>query len=90
MPAVELRDIVTDADRAAVLALSLAPGQEAFVASVEDSFRDAIDDARACPRMWSVHADGRVVGFAMISDGIPAETMHDEVVLRLDLPVRPG
>ncbi len=75
MAAVELRDIVTDADRAAVLALSPAPGQEAFVASVEDSFRDAVDDARACPRMWSVHADGRLVGFTMISDGIPAERL---------------
>ena len=77
---VELRDIVTDADRAAVLALSVAPDQEAFVASVEDSFHDAIADARACPRMWSVHAERHVVGFVMISDGIPAErlaTDHD-------------
>ena len=32
-------------------------------------------DARACPRFWSVTADGRVVGFVMISDGIPAERL---------------
>jgi len=75
MAAVALHDIVTDADRAAVLALRVERGQEAFVASVEQSFQDAIDDVRACPRMWSVRAGDRVVGFVMISDGIPAERL---------------
>ena len=78
MVAVELRDIVTEADRVAVLALGVAPGQDAFVASVETSFQDAIDDARACPRMWSVTADDRTVGFVMISDGIPAERLASD------------
>jgi diamine N-acetyltransferase len=72
---VELRDIVTDADRAAVLGLRPHPGQERFVASVEQSFRDAVDDARACPRMWSIGHGDQVVGFAMISDGIPPERL---------------
>lgn len=75
MVLVELRDIVTEADRAAVLALRVEPSQEAFVASVEQSFQDAIDDARGCPRMWSVCAGDRVVGFVMISDGIPAKRL---------------
>jgi len=78
MAAIELRDIVTEADRAAVMALSVGPGQDAFVASVRQSFRDAIDDARACPRMWSVVAGERVVGFVMISDGIPAERLASD------------
>jgi len=78
MATVELRDIVTDADREAVVALELIPGQDRFVASVEDSFQDAIDDARAVPRMWSVNDGGRVVGFAMISDGIPAERLASD------------
>jgi diamine N-acetyltransferase len=78
MATIELRDIETDADRAAVLALSLSPGQVRFVASVEESFQDAIDDIRACPRMWSVAADGRVVGFVMISDGIPVERLASD------------
>ena len=78
MPTVELRDIVSDADRASALALGVAPGQEDFVAGVEQSFRDAIDDARACPRMWSVVAGDRVVGFVMISDGIPAERLASD------------
>ena len=78
MPTVQLRDIVTEADRQAVLALEVAPGQDRFVASVEDSFRDAIDDARAVPRMWSVNNRSRVVGFVMISDGIPAERLTSD------------
>ena len=56
MATVELRDIVTDADRAAALALEVAPGQDRFVRVRGGAhFRDAIDDARAVPRMWSVH-----------------------------------
>lgn len=75
MAVVELRDIVTDADRAAVLALSVAPGQEEFVASVEQSFEDAVREAHAAPRMWGVYDGERAVGFAMISDGIAAEVL---------------
>ena len=71
MARVELRDILTEADRAAAIALEVAPGQNRFVESVSGSFRDAIDDARAAPRMWTVHAEvGTMVGFVMISDGI--------------------
>jgi hypothetical protein len=76
-PTVELRDIATDADRSGVMSLRVFPGQERFVASVAGSFQDAIDDARARPRMWSVHdaATARLVGFVMISDGVPAERL---------------
>lgn len=81
MASVQLRDIVTDADRAAVLAVRRGPGQERFVASVERSFRDAIVDARACPRMWSIHDGDQVVGFVMISDGIAAERSHADADL---------
>ncbi len=78
MATVELRDIVSAADRAAVLAIRLGPGQDRFVESVETSFQDAIDDARACPRMWSVNDGERVVGFVMISDGIPLERLASD------------
>ncbi len=81
---VELRDIVTDADRAAVLALRRGPGQERYLGSMESHFEDAVADAHACPRMWSVHdgASGQLVGFVMISDDIPAETLaaDDDIV----------
>jgi len=75
MAAVHLRDIVTEADREAVLAVRRGPGQERFVASVEQSLRDALIDARACPRMWSVNDGDQTVGFVMISDGIPADRL---------------
>jgi diamine N-acetyltransferase len=78
MATVQLRDIVTDADREAVLALHPGPGKERFVASVEASFRDAIEDARACPRMWAIADGEEVVGFTMISDGIPAERLASD------------
>jgi diamine N-acetyltransferase len=79
MATVRLTDIVTEDDRAAVLAVERGPGQDAFVSSVAESFQDAIDDARANPRMWAIRADDRpdhpVVGFVMISDGIPEERL---------------
>jgi len=81
MAVVELRDIVTDTDRQAVLGLRAGEGKERFVASVQDSFRDAVRDARACPRMWSVNDGDRVVGFVMISDGIPAERLASDADL---------
>ena len=49
---------------------------------MESHFEDAIEDAIACPRMWSVHDGDQLVGFVMISDGIPAETLaaNDDIV----------
>jgi diamine N-acetyltransferase len=66
---------VTDADRAAVMTLRRAPGQERYLGSMESHFEDAVADARACPRMWSVHDRDLLVGFVVISDGIPAERL---------------
>jgi diamine N-acetyltransferase len=79
---VQLRDIVTEGERDAVLALRRAAGQERYLGSMESHFEDAIADARACPRMWSVHDGDLLVGFVMISDGIPAETLaaDDDIV----------
>jgi diamine N-acetyltransferase len=75
MAVVQLRDIVTDADRAAVMTLRRGPGQERYLGSMASHFEDAVADARACPRMWSVHAGDHLVGFVMISDGIPVERL---------------
>jgi diamine N-acetyltransferase len=75
MAVVELRDIATEADRAAVLTLRRGPGQERYLGSMASHFEDAVEDARACPRMWSVHDGELLVGFVMISDGIPAERL---------------
>jgi diamine N-acetyltransferase len=77
MATVELRDIVSEDDEEAVMGLRRGPGQERYLGRMLSHFEDAIVDARACPRKWSVHAtdSGDLVGFVMISDGIPAETL---------------
>jgi diamine N-acetyltransferase len=81
MTAVQLRDIVTEADRAAALSLRSAPGQEQFVASVEQSFADALEHPEACARYWAVYDGDEVVGFTMISDNIPRETLDADPTL---------
>jgi diamine N-acetyltransferase len=80
-PRVELRDIVTDADRAAALALRSGPGQDRFVGSVEQSFADAVEHPEAFPRYWAVYDGDQAVGFAMISDNIPRETLDADPTL---------
>lgn len=84
MATVELRDIVTEDDEEAVMGLRRGPGQERYLGRMISHFEDAIADAKACPRYWSVHdaATGQLVGFVMISDNIPAETLavDDEMV----------
>ncbi len=82
MATVELRDIVTEDDVEAVMGLRRGPGQERYLGSMVSHFEDAIADAKACPRMWSIHAGDRLVGFVMISDNIPAETLaaDDDIV----------
>ena len=73
MAPVELRELLTEGDRRAVLGLRRGPGQDAYLDSMEDIFAEAEEEARAMPRQWAVHdaGSGRLVGFAMISDGIP-------------------
>ena len=48
-PRVELRDITTDADWAAVMGLRPGPGQETHLNSMPDIRQEAIEDARAMP-----------------------------------------
>lgn len=71
-PGVTLRD-VTVANRDEIEALSVTAEQSQYVASVAESFQDAIDDADACPRYWGLYDGEQPVGFVMISDDIPPE-----------------
>ena len=84
MAMVQLHDIVTEDDVEAVMGLRRGPGQERYLGTMIGHFEDAIADAKACPRMWSVHdaGTGQLVGFTMISDGIPAEELaaDDDIV----------
>ena len=75
MVTVQLRDIVTEDDVEAVMGLRRGPGQERYLGSMISHFEDAVADARACPRMWSVHDGQALVGFVMISDNVPPETL---------------
>lgn len=79
MATVELRDIVTEDDFEAVMGLRRGPGQDRYLGMMISHFEDAIADAHACPRYWSVHdgEDGTLVGFVMISDDIPAATLAE-------------
>jgi diamine N-acetyltransferase len=81
MASVELRDIVTDEDRARALALRVGPGQDQFVAGVDQSFADALEHPEACARYWAVYDGEEPVGFAMISDNIPRETLDADPTL---------
>ena len=81
MANVELRDIVTDADRAAALGLRIAPGQEQFVARVEESFLDAERYPEALARSWAAYDGDQIVGFAMISDGISEDVLEADPTL---------
>lgn len=81
MASVQLRDVTTDSDRAAVLSLRRGPGQEKYLNSMVEIFAEAHEDRRAMPQPWSVHdaATGALVGFAMISDNIPPPIDDDLV-----------
>ena len=82
MPTVQLHDIVTEDDVEAVMGLRRGPGQERYLGSMISHFEDAIADAKACPRMWAAKDGEQLVGFVMISDGIPAEALaaDDDIV----------
>jgi diamine N-acetyltransferase len=63
---VTLREI-TDANRDAVCALHVAPGQEIFVASVERSLEEAAATPQANPWFRAIYAGDEPVGFVMLS-----------------------
>ena len=64
--AVHLRE-VTDANRAAVVGLHVAPGQEQFVASVEESIEEAARTPEGNPWYRAIYSADEPVGFVMLS-----------------------
>jgi len=58
---------ITGANREAVPALRVAPGQEQFVGSVRDALAGAVEYPHARPWCRAVFAGGKPVGFAMVS-----------------------
>lgn len=63
---VTLREI-TDENRAAIIALRVAPEQERFVGSVRDALADAAQYPHAKPWYRAVYAGDEPVGFVMVS-----------------------
>lgn len=71
--AVTLREI-TDQNRAAVLALRLAPGQERFVGEgVGGALEEAASYPHAKPWYRAVYAGNEPVGFVMLSWNVPPQ-----------------
>jgi len=68
-PAVALRDI-TEANRAEIEALRVAPGQERFVSGVADSLLEAAAEPGAHAIPWGIYAGAVPVGFVMIADEV--------------------
>jgi len=69
---VALREI-TDANRDAVLALRVAPGQERFVSSVRGSLQEASEYPQANPWYRAVCVADEPVGFVMLSWDVTPE-----------------
>ncbi len=69
---IELRE-VTDQVREDLRSVRLAPGQDQFVSTVEDSLAEAASYPQAKPWYRAVYADGAVAGFVMISWNVEPE-----------------
>ena len=61
---------LSESDRQAAEALRVAPGQERFVSSVEESLREAAEHPGAHALCWVVHDGETPVGFVMIADEV--------------------
>jgi diamine N-acetyltransferase len=74
---VSLRPI-TDANREAVEALSVAPEQRRFVSGVRESLLEGAEHPDAHALYWAVYAEETPVGFVMIADevGSPEYIAH--------------
>jgi diamine N-acetyltransferase len=66
---VSLRPI-TEANRAAVETLAVAPDQRRFVSGVRESLLEAAEHPDAQALSWGIYADETPVGFVMIADEV--------------------
>jgi diamine N-acetyltransferase len=61
---------ITDANREAVEALAVVPGQERFVSGVRESLLEAAKEPGAQALYWAIYEGETPVGFVMISDEV--------------------
>jgi diamine N-acetyltransferase len=62
---------ITDDNEAAIRSLSVSPGQEVFVASVDRSLEDARNNPGANPWFRAIYAGDEPVGFVMLAFDVP-------------------
>jgi diamine N-acetyltransferase len=79
---------LTDANRDAVAALRVAPGQEAFVSSVADSLREAAEHPGAHAVQWAVYAGETPVGFVMVADEVKGPDYIPQYLWKLLIDAR--
>jgi len=61
---------ITDANRGAVEALRVAPGQERYVSGVAESIREAEEYPGAHAIQWALYDGDTPVGFVMVADEV--------------------
>ena len=61
---------VTDANRDAVEALAVAPGQRRYVSGVRESMLEAAREPDAHALYWAIYEEETPVGFVMIADDV--------------------
>jgi diamine N-acetyltransferase len=74
---------ITAVNRAAVLALSVAPDQERFVSKVAASMAEAADEPDGRAIQWSLCAGETPVGFVMVSDDVGAPGYFPQFLWKL-------
>lgn len=84
---VSLRPL-TEANRQAVTALRVAPGQERFVSSVERSLAEAGEHPGAHAIQWALYAGEEPVGFVMVADEVDGPDYIPQYLWKLLIDAR--
>ena len=74
---------ITESNRAAVLALRVAPEQEQFVSGVEDSIAEAAAEPDGRAIQWALCSGGTPVGFVMIADDVGSPDYFPQYLWKL-------
>jgi GNAT superfamily N-acetyltransferase len=74
---------ITEANRAAVLALRVSPDQERFVSGVADSMVEAADEPDGRAIQWALCVGETPIGFVMISDDVSDPDYFPQYVWKL-------
>ena len=79
---------LTEANRAELEALRVAPGQERFVSTVAQSLREAAEHPGAHAIQWGVYAGETPVGFVMVADEVDGDDYIPRYLWKLLIDAR--